>query len=212
MPVIEDIVADSSTRILVWHITEQEHELQSRLQLNQSELQQIESIKVSLKRLQWLASRVLIRTIVNTPEFILMNKTSNGQPVLTELGHHVSISHCGHIAAVIVSKKSRVGIDVEEMTDRIKSIRHKFIGEQEMTWMYNKSEMLKTLLVWSAKETVYKWYAIGQVDFRRNIFLEKFEQSQNGIIEAIFRNDKLTKPLLIQYRCYSNFVLTWVID
>jgi 4'-phosphopantetheinyl transferase EntD len=180
--------------------------------LNQTEQAHLDSIKVELKRLQWIASRVLIRTIINTPEFILLNKTSNGQPVLTELGHHVSISHCGHIAAVIISKSSRVGVDVEEITQRINAIRHKFIGEQEMTWLFDQSETLKTLLVWSAKETVYKWYAVGQVDFRRNIFLEKFEVSKNGMIEAIFRNDKITKPLLIHYRCYAGFILTWVID
>ncbi len=212
MPIIEDIIADAHTRIMVWYITEPEKELQNLLQLNPEELHYIESVKVIQKRLQWLASRVLVRTIINTPEFIMMHKSPNGQPILTELGHHISISHCGQYAAVIISKISRVGVDVEEINERVMNIRHKFIGEQEQMWLFDNTDVLRALLVWSAKETVYKWYALGQVDFRRNIFIEKFEISQNGIMEAVFRNATQTKPLYIQYRCYQNFVLTWVID
>lgn len=212
MPVIEDISANEHTRVMVWFINEPEAELKAQLQLSAEELTHLESIRVEQKRLQWLASRILIRIMVDSPKFILMHKTNNGQPVLTELGYHVSISHCGNYAAVILSKTSRVGIDVEEITDRVLSIRHKFIGEQEMMWLFNEKDTMRTLLVWSAKETIYKWHAKGQVDFRRNIFLENFDLSQNGIISAVFRKAEETRPLLVNYRCYPDFVLTWLID
>lgn len=212
MPVVEDIHADSNTRLLVWHITENEDYFTSKLQLSREEQAYLQSVRVPAKRLQWLASRLLIRIMINTPEFIMMHKTPNGQPVLTELGHHVSISHCNQYAAVILSRTSGVGIDLELKDRRVLNIRHKFIGEQEQMWLFDETDFLRILLVWSAKETIYKWYAKGQVDFRRNIFIEKFELSDNGIIEAVFRNESQTKPLLVQYRCYRDFVLTWVVD
>ncbi len=212
MPVIVDIVADSSTRILVWQISEPEQELRSMLLLDERELAFLASIKVLMKRMQWLASRVLIRKIINTSEFILLNKTWNGQPVLSELGHHVSISHCGNYAAVIISKTSRVGIDIEIITDRVMGIRHKFISEQEKLWIQNNDDALQTLIIWSAKETIFKWYGKGQVDFRRNIFLGRFEVSQNGIIEALFRNEQVTQPIVLNYCICNSYVLTWLID
>jgi phosphopantetheinyl transferase len=212
VPVIDDITADANTRIVLWHIIEDEVFFKSGLQLDRSELNQLQVIKSELKRKQWLASRLLIRMIIDSPGFIRLNKLPSGQPVLSDLDHHVSISHCGYYAAVIISRTSSVGIDIEVQADRILAIQHKFIGEQEYQWAGDLHNRLRSLIIWSAKESIFKWYAAGQVDFRKHIMIYPFESEEQGSIHALFSNGQVERSLKLNYRCYHDLVLTWLID
>lgn len=212
MPVIDDITADANTRIVLWHIIEDEVFFKSGLQLDRSELSQLQVIKSELKRKQWLASRLLIRMIIDSPGFIRLNKLPSGQPVLSDLDHRVSISHCGYYAAVIISRTSSVGIDIEVQADRILAIQHKFIGEQEYQWAGDLHNRLRSLIIWSAKESIFKWYAAGQVDFRKHIMIYPFESEEQGSIHALFSNGQVERSLKLNYRCYHDLVLTWLID
>ncbi|MFX6226067.1 hypothetical protein ABTF68_21555, partial [Acinetobacter baumannii] len=44
------------------------------------------------------------------------------KPYLPDEQYHFSISHCGRFAAAIVSSDKRVGIDIENITERVHKI------------------------------------------------------------------------------------------
>src|SRR5687767_7247509 len=127
------------------------------------------------------------------------------KPFLPEEQYHFSISHCGDFAAAIVSRDKRVGIDIEIPVEKIARIQDKFLsGEEKKVFnvsMFNAqfpipnpqlptpNSRLQTpvpiaigtrlpTLLWSAKESVFKWYGEGGVDFRLNTQLR--EMNQNG--------------------------------
>jgi 4'-phosphopantetheinyl transferase EntD len=63
-------------------------------------------------------------------------------------------------------------------------------------------------LLWSAKESVYKWYGAGEVDFRRDILLSELDVSENKL-----RCDfcKSGVALTVQFRLFDHLVLSWVV-
>ena len=91
------------------------------------------------------------------------------------------------MAAALVSSTDRVGVDVEEATPKINRILQKFLHPSEMDWLVEQpgfstainmndpaSAYLLPTLLWSAKESVFKWYGSGQVDFSEHIRLTAF--------------------------------------
>jgi 4'-phosphopantetheinyl transferase len=210
MPVVIDKTIHSNTRLAVWRITEKEENLRARLILNTSEEAYLEGIKTEKKRLQWFASRCLIRMMMNTSAFIAMHASESGQPVISNTNKKVSISHAGQHAAVIISDTTDVGVDIEELTTKVMLIKHKFIGDAEMDWMKNETSIEKHLLMWSAKESLYKWYAKGNIDFRLNLLLQSFSLNTNGVIQSTFKNEEVEKNLDVHYEFFDNCVLTWV--
>ena len=106
MPLIYEQQIDSSTKIGVWHITEEENFFLEHVPLQRS-------ITHPHKRLQHLAGRYLLRELF--PEFplSLIIIADTRKPFLEDDAFHFSISHCGNYAAAIVSTQSRVGVDIE---------------------------------------------------------------------------------------------------
>lgn len=64
-------------------------------------------------------------------------------------------------------------------------------------------------LLWSAKESVFKWYGTGAVDFRKHIQLIKHEEDKNTI-DCFF--SKNGSELIVHYRMFEGLVLAWVVS
>lgn len=159
---------NESSKLAIWKIDEQEDFFLQHVPLQRT-------ITHPHKRLQHLAGRYLLKFLF--PDFphheILIADTR--KPYLHYEQYHFSISHCGDFAAVIVSSTNRVGIDIEIPSEKVERIKHKFLGQEEDMLIsqlsFPASQQLSTLL-WSAKESIFKWYSLGEVDFRNHIQLQ----------------------------------------
>jgi phosphopantetheinyl transferase len=133
------------------------------------------------------------------------------KPFLPDEQYHFSISHCGDYAAAIVSKTNRVGIDIEIPTEKIAGIMYKFLSAKEHELFHliepDKERIPFATLLWSAKESVFKWYGNGGVDFRKQIQLKK-QHEGTETINCLFT--KSNTELNINYREFEHLVLAWV--
>ena len=162
----------------IWHIREPESFFLEKVPLKKN-------VSHPSKRLQHLAGRYLLPFLF--PDFpleeILIADTR--KPFLKSEKYHFSISHCGQYAAAIVSNRSRVGVDIELITPRIEAVAQKFLTEDEAQFFNEDYAMFLDqwglrgrvhqeflTLIWSAKEAIFKWYGMGELDFRRNMQLE----------------------------------------
>ena len=140
------------------------------------------------------------------------------KPFLEDDVYHFSISHCGNYAAAIVSKKYRVGVDIEFVSPRLKGIAPKFLTPDESkyleTWKDLSTLHLQMItLIWSAKEAMFKWYGAGNVDFRKHMVLD-------GVIEVgagewikmpfVFKKDGKTELKVIA-KTFDDLVLAYVV-
>lgn len=205
MPVFFQHQINENTRLGVWKIEETEEFFKGNVPLHRD-------VTHPHKRLQHLAGRFLLQFLFPDFPYELIQIADTRKPFLPDEQYHFSISHCGDYAAAIVSRKNRVGVDVEEPVGRILAIREKFLSEKEKKeWpvVNDGNGQQQTTLLWSAKESVFKWYGDGAVDFRRHIQLSN-QQAENKMIDCYF--EKNNSALVIHYRLFDGLVLAWVVS
>jgi phosphopantetheinyl transferase len=135
---------------------------------------------------------------------------------------------------VIVSKDHRVGIDIELVTEKVERIKHKFLNEDELllvngqwsmvneslginnqstnprlTESFGQEPINQLTLLWSCKESVFKWYGSGGVDFKDDIHLKVTNLNKEGIIDCDFMKEGATS-LKIQHKYFDGLCLAWV--
>ncbi|RYG41371.1 MAG: 4'-phosphopantetheinyl transferase superfamily protein [Chitinophagaceae bacterium] len=203
MPIFFQHQVNDTTRLGIWKIEENEDFFKNNVPLHRD-------VTHPHKRLQHLAGRFLLQYLFPAFPYTLIQIADTRKPFIPGDPYHFSISHCGDFAAAIVSRESRVGIDIEIPVDKLHRIKDKFLGEEEQARWFDKGSDIPTsmlTLLWSCKESVFKWYGDGQVDFREHIQLNQQHPGQN-IIECLF--SKSDKQLNIDYRQLEQLVLAWV--
>lgn len=205
MPLIYEHQVNSATKIGVWHITEEENFFAEHVPLQRT-------ITHPHKRLQHLAGRYILRELF--PEFplslILIADTR--KPYLKDEAFHFSISHCGNYAAAIVSTEDRVGVDIEIPHAKIENIQHKFLSSTEKNILdldENKIEMFTR--AWSIKETMFKWYGAGEVDFIQDMIIREITQTTKGYEVACFFKKELNVMLSIKSVLLEGNNLSWLV-
>jgi phosphopantetheinyl transferase len=206
MPIFFQQQINDTTRLGIWKIEETEEFFKGTVPEHRS-------VTHPRKRLQHLAGRFLLHYLF--PDFPneLIRIADTRKPFLPDEQYHFSISHCGDYAAAIVSKESRVGIDIEIPTEKIAGIMYKFLSAKEHELFHliqpDKDRIPFATLLWSAKESVFKWYGNGGVDFRREIQLKQ-QHEEKKAIDCFFsiNNTELT----IHYREFDCLALAWVLS
>lgn len=137
------------------------------------------------KQAQHLAAGYLLLQLFPDFPYHDMVYPAAGRPFVPGNHFYFSLTHSGNMAAAIVSKSVAVGIDMELISDRVLRVRHKFLSEEEWRWVgsYNGEEKRNLLtLLWTVKETVYKWYNRPGTLFNREILVDSFELQTKGEI------------------------------
>lgn len=106
--------------------------------------------------------------------------TPKGKPYLNR-GPHISISHGADKAAVISSRKRRVGIDIDRRRAKILKIEPKFIGESERAFIPIQDRMDYLHVIWGAKESLYKLCGGERpLSFQENMRVAPFALAEKG--------------------------------
>ena len=205
MPIFFQNQINETTRLGIWKIEETE-------EFFKGNVPQHRDVTHPHKRLQHLAGRFLLQFLFPDFPYELIQIADTRKPFLLNEQYHFSISHCGDYAAAIVSKNSRVGIDIEIPVAKIIRIKDKFLSHDEKKkWLINELSPdagILTLL-WSCKESVFKWYGDGGVDFSEQIQL-KSQDNNTETIECFFSKNE--SNLSVQYRRFDHLMLAWVIS
>ncbi len=141
------------------------------------------------QQLQQLASRMVLYALQPRFPFDQIQLNPAGKPFLPEGMFQFSISHTKGFAAGIVSTEVPVGIDIESISPRVLKIEKKFLNPQEYTLLDPLSEQDRIVfasLFWSIKETVYKCWGNGGVDFAEQIRIQSFSLQDQGTAAVQF--------------------------
>ncbi len=201
MPVVFNLKIDAHTDLAVWKIEEPHEQLMAGLQLKQHELAIIDSFKSEKRALQWLSTRLLLRTMLNTKEYIDCQLDIHGKPYLVNYDYHISLSHSYDYAAVMISRDSaiKVGVDMEMIKHKIKLIRHKFLSDIELAQKQIGDNINGLYVCWCAKEAIYKWHGTKELEFKRDIHIKPFKLKEEGELTAIVALKDGTKELTVNY-------------
>ena len=189
---IRHIEKSQNTIIGVWEITESLKELQSLLPY-----ENVKNLTSEKRKLEWFATRALLK---NLNKSVRISYNNFGVPLLSN-GKYISITHSKGLVAVIISNK-KVGIDIEEISDKAIRLSSKFISKDNLKNLTDK----KATLMWGVKETVYKWYQKGEIDFIKDIKIDSFKLKKKGTILTFFKQERLN----LNYIKINNHYLVYV--
>lgn len=164
-------IINDHTLYAIWQISESVEELRASISLREEEELLYQSFVAESRKKQWLAYRLLIRTLLKPDDFPV-EYDEHGKPFLAGSDFHISVTHTEDLAAVIISRNARVGIDIEKIKPRIEKVRDKFLSLEELASIGKERELEQLTIAWCAKEALYKLYGIRNLDFRDNIRLE----------------------------------------
>ena len=224
MPIFFQQDIDETTRLAIWRIDEEESFFLQHVPLQRD-------ITHPHKRLQHLAGRYLLQYLFPDFPISLIKIADTRKPFLENEAYHFSISHCSDYAAAIVSKTNRVGVDIEVPSQKVEKIRHKFLSEEEDNWHlaignqhppgHNEPEGAVSLsiyqpinlltLLWSAKEAMFKWWGLGDIDFRTMLQVNALDQTQYFQLEGTFSKEKFWVSFPVLWKSFPGLLLAYVV-
>jgi len=89
----------------------------------------------------------------------------------------ISLSHCKAGTAACYSDKLEVGIDIEVERKNIKRISSKFTSQKEVE-KFKCSGQDAIQFIWGIKESLYKLYGFGGIDFQEDLDIVSFEWNE----------------------------------
>jgi len=202
MPLFYQHNINAGAKLAVWHIEESEDFFLQEVVLQKE-------IHHPHKRLQHLAGRYLLNLLHPGFPLDLIEIGASNKPLLPGNSFHFSISHCGNYAAAIVSVTDSAGVDVELISPKILAIQSKFLSAEEIG-LLPAADMTFLTVSWSCKESIYKWYGLGGVDFKTDMVVRKlFVRDDAGSVDCLFTKDG-AKELKVQFQLFGHLCLAWV--
>lgn len=212
MPVIYKKDIDDQTSLALWKIEEPEQELLSGLQLKQHELDFLASLNNGKRMLHWLSTRLLMRTMLNTADYIDCRMDEHGKPYLVNSPYSISLSHSYDYAAVMIGKDRAVGVDIELIKTKIHRIQQKFLSPPELAQAQIKDNTNGLYVCWCVKEAVYKWYGKKGLEFRKHIHIQPFELKKEGTLTVIVILPEEQRTLTVNYlQTADGYMMAYVV-
>ncbi|MFD1258482.1 4'-phosphopantetheinyl transferase family protein [Mucilaginibacter terrae] len=201
---------DADTEFALWRMEEEVDTLYRQLQLNEQEKAYVEQLGNGKRHLHWLGTRVLLRTMLDTNEYIDCKIDSHGKPYLANLPYHISLSHSYDYAAVMISKSRPVGIDIEQIKQKVERIAPKFLTPAERATISPENKIEHLYVCWCAKEAVYKCYGQKEISFLDNIALLPFNFATEGSLAVNLHKGDVNLDYKVEYLQYEDYMLGYV--
>jgi len=209
MPLIKKNTIASNIHLAVWEISESLDELLRDFVINENEIVAFDSITNEGRKKQWLVTRKLLFELTNDPN-LWITHDDNRKPILNDEQLGISISHTSNYVAILLGKNIKLGIDIEKLTPRIFKIKHKFCSKTENNYLADDESLLTRLyIIWSAKESLYKMYGKGNLDFRKNLYIHPFEFNPPGALKAHIKCNDLDAEVELYYDQIEDHVLVY---
>ena len=148
--------------------------LQNGLLLTAPELEELAAIRHPTQRVEWLACRAAVCELVEAQglTYAGLHKDEFGKPYLIGAPWHISLSHTGGWAAVVLHRSRPVGIDIEPIRDQFRRVVPRVLSENEL--VHAAGDPGRLAVYWCAKEALYKLYGRRQLTFREHLYIEPF--------------------------------------
>lgn len=195
MPLVHSGKIDGNTTLLLWNLTEDESALRDMLgPINN--LSELASITHPQKIREWLASRLLIRKLVEEFGIVYegLHKDEHGKAFLINNGSHISLTHTNDYVAAVLNLDSSVGIDMERKSEKLIRTARKFLSDAEFE--HADHDITKLCIYWCAKEALYKLYGKKKISFREDIRIDLFENHELLIKGTLKDHDKVIRCVI----------------
>lgn len=201
---------DAQTRIALWRIEEHSEQLLAMLQLDQQEQAKLKSFSKGKRTLHWLATRVLLRYLLQTPDYIRCPSDENGKPYLPDFPFEISLTHSYDYAGVMISANGPCGMDLEIVKEKVVRIKEKFLKPQELEFITGEDQVNQLYACWCAKEAVYKLQGNKGVSFLQDMTIEPFTYQKQGTMQLCLNKKGMEQSFTVRYERFHEYMLGYV--
>jgi len=161
------------------------------------------------KRLEWLAGRALIRALTEHIglSYEGLTKDEFGKPFLKEHPHAISLSHSYPYVAAQIDKSQLVGIDVEQVKEKLHQVGPRILSPEEFADA--QGDAVKLCIYWCAKESMYKIYGKRNLLFSDHLRIQPFVRTSAGTIVGEIDVPPTKMKVQLGYRVTSEYVLVF---
>ena len=200
------------TRLVIWEIDETPEWFLSALSLEEDELEKYNGFRTDQRRVHWLAYRYILKNIVGKGRQIRVKYDPHSKPFLDLSKDHISVSHSGKFATVIISKEYQVGIDIEQVHPRLHKVAEKFMSPEEGGHAVGDLSTEHLCLHWCAKEALYKLYGERDPDFREHIRVLQPPSGHEGVFKGMIMSGGEEHHYQMQAEKVEDYFLVFAID
>ncbi|MDZ4715215.1 MAG: 4'-phosphopantetheinyl transferase superfamily protein [Cytophagales bacterium] len=168
-----------------------------------------ENVVHAHKRLEWLAGRALIRSLVEAMNLSYdgIRKDEFGKPFLKSLPHFISLSHSYPYVAAQIDRSQSVGIDVEQPKEKLRQVGPRVLAAEELADAGNRLD--KLCIYWCAKEALYKIYGRKNLLFSDHLRILPFQLSETGLLNGKIVFPEHKNAIGLRYRVTTEYVLVY---
>lgn len=212
--------------IAVWEITETEKELLDIIAKDEEdrdeELEEISLYKSEQARRERLSVLALVQTLFEEPVHI--GHHENGAPYIENDSTRISITHTNRFSAVIIHPSEEVGIDIESIKRDFTAVEKRALSDDEREDLVDKNENdpeqmeernTQLAIYWCAKEALYKRMDRNNVDFSRDMEVDRFSVRDEGEIDVVFKYPKSEQndeeEFEMNYEVFEDHVMVWMV-
>jgi phosphopantetheinyl transferase len=212
VPLLNFLTEPDHSTIAIWNAEETNNVLFGLL-LQKNNLYKIpDEFKHERRISEWITVRLLLHEILLTHDEIKIDYDQKGKPHLQNIEGNISISHTGNYVCVLYHKTLKTGIDIERVTPRIEKIAFKFVNDQERKFIRDEHKLDMLYIIWGAKESLFKWYGKGNLDFRKNFNVLPFHYNQRGQLSAQFILNKDICQMTLHYHKFNELMMVYVVS
>ncbi len=202
---IVDTAYKNTGRLLLWQLSEEEEELRSCFSSN--ELNELENDlakrRHARRRKEFLVTHLLLKHHLGWQK---IQYYPSGKPFLRQ--SEISISHTKGLVALLLHPCDAVGIDVELVDRNVEKVLERFTGPKERLWLGDRKENILSLLVWCAKEALYKFLESPSEDFDSSMEVLPIVLEEEYIYVKDLRSEE-SKLYRFSFVVKKKYVLVW---
>lgn len=155
-----------SDNIVIRHIEHGVEQLLERANLRECDMRRFAQITTVSRQIEWLMSKVIVWERLHKH----IDYAGNGAPIIDD--GYISVSHSAQYIAVLFSVHAPCGIDIESKSRNAAKIARKFTSQNEVEIARILFPANAELLVWCAKEALYKRAGVEGADFRKDFKID----------------------------------------
>ena len=194
----------------IWEINESLEYLYNVFQFSELEKNEFKKISSENRKKEYLIARLLLEDLLGYKPEIDYEKS--GRPILLNARLNVSISHSAQLVVAFVAS-GKIGVDVENMERNIEKVAPRFLHKSEWDFIEtSKNQKNIKLLIWCAKEAIFKCCTEQGIQFNRQLIVEPFEVEESGIINGQRINETDSEHFKLTYCFYKNNVVVYCIE
>ena len=185
MPYSHHISYNDGTQVHVWALAECEEQLVELCRQQGLAVDDVPTVRSHRRRAELLAERLLLCHALG--KTARLRHHENGAPYVEGIGPlHVSISHTAGLVCVACNPTHRVGVDVEQLSDRVLRVRERYLHPEEQAFL-SPDDVTSHLIAWTAKEALYKIDSRPATNFVTDVRLDSIalgSAATSGMLRA----------------------------